>query len=155
MQVTADAARKVLSGEMSLSSLLAIPRQELTDMAAFAYELWRQGRRQEARKMFDALVATDPALYYGHAGLGLVAMQEENFAEAETHLTRAAALEPGDPAVQANLGEVLLRRERLQEALPVLQRAVAGDPTLRHPGAARAAAILIGIGQGISELAHK
>ena len=154
MQVTADAARKVLNGELSLSTLLNVSRQELAAMAAFAYELWRQGRRQEARKMFEALVAADGQLYFGHAGLGLVAMQEENFAAAHLHLARAVGLEPADAAVVVNLGEVLLRLERLPEALPVLQRAAALDPSLRHPGSARAAAILIGIGQGVADLAN-
>ena len=152
MQITADAARKVLSGELALSTLLNVSRDELATMAAFAYELWRQGRRQEARKMFDALIAADAQLYFGHAGMGLVAMQEEDFAAAQVHLARAAELEPADPSVAVNLGEVLLRLERLPEALPVLQRAAALDPTLKNPGAARAAAILIGIGQGIASL---
>lgn len=152
MQVTADAARKVLSGEMALSTLLNVSRGELAGMAAFAHELWRQGRRQEARRMFEALIAADPQLYYGHAGMGLVAMQEEDFASAQCHLARAAELEPGDPAVAVNLGEVLVRLERIQEALPVLQGAMALDPTLRNPGSARAAAILLGISRGLAEV---
>lgn len=153
MQVTADAARQVLSGEMALSKLLNVSRAELAGMAAFAHELWRQGRRPEARQMFEALIAADGQLYYGHAGMGLVAMQEEDFVAAQHHLARAAELEPGDPAVAVNLGEALVRLERIQEALPVLQHALALDPTLRNPGAARAAAILLGIGQGLTGLA--
>jgi len=152
MQITADAARKVLSGETSLSTLLGVSRDELSTMAAFAYELWRQGRRQEARAMFSALAAADPQLYYGHAGLGLVAMQEEDFPAAHGHLARAHALEPADAAVAVNLAEVLLRLDRFTEALPMLQRAATLDPTLKHAGAARAAAILIGLGQGLAQL---
>jgi tetratricopeptide (TPR) repeat protein len=152
MQVTAEAARNVLAGKTTLRSLLNVPPEELANMAVFAHGLWRQGRRREARQIFEALVAADASLYFGHAGLGLVAMQEEDFLTAHRHLARATQLEPDDPAVAVNLGEVLLRLERLADALPVLERAAAADPTLRNPGAARAAAILRGIGQGVASL---
>ena len=96
------------------------------------------------------IVALDERLYYGHAGLGLAAMGDENFAVAEQHLKTAAALEPEDASVATNLGEALLRLDRLEDAIRELTRAAGIDSTGRDPGAARARAILQGIAQGVA-----
>ena len=152
MELTPEAARKVLAGETSLSSLLGVSREELARMAQFGYELWQQGRRNESMKMFQALLAADESLYYGHAGMGLIAMREENLQDARRYLSRALELEPRDPAVAVNLGEVLLRLGKLPEAVATMEKAIQADPTLKNAGAARAAAILTGIGHGMTEL---
>lgn len=152
MQLTPQVARQVLKGEVPLRTLLGVSPQRLLQMAAEGHELWKQGRRQDARQMFQALVAVDDSLYYGHAGLGLAAMQEEDFTAAHKHLSRALELEPADASVAVNLGEVLLRLGQLPEAVAMMETAVKLDPTAKHPGAKRAAAILAGIGEGISEM---
>jgi tetratricopeptide (TPR) repeat protein len=47
--------------------------------------------------------------------------------------------------VQANLGEVLLRQARFQEASRHFERALSLDPRHEDPGANRARAILAGL----------
>ena len=148
--LTPELVSGLLSGETQLRALFGLSRPQLAAMAAQGHQLWQQGRRQEALRIFRALVALDERLYYGHAGLGLAAMCDENFAVAEQHLKTAAALEPEDASVATNLGEALLRLDRLEDAIRELTRAAGIDATGRDPGAARARAILQGIAQGVA-----
>jgi Flp pilus assembly protein TadD len=149
--LTPELVSGLLSGETQLRALFGLSRPQLAAMAAQGHQLWQQGRRQEALRIFRALIALDERLYYGHAGLGLAAMSMEDFAQAEQHLRTAATLEPNDSSVAANLGEALLRLDRLEDAIVELQRAAKLDPTGRNPGAARARAILQGIASGVAE----
>jgi Flp pilus assembly protein TadD len=150
--VTPEVARQVLSGETPLSALFGVSKGQLAEMALFGHQLWRQGRRNEAAKVFRGLIALDDTVYYGHAGMGLVAMSRGDFCTAEQYLAKAVALEPSDAAVAVNLGEVLLRLGKVEPALAAFQSAALLDPSGHNPGAARARAILVGLGRGAAEI---
>jgi Flp pilus assembly protein TadD len=150
--VTPELARQVLSGEAPLSALFGVSREQLAEMALFGHQLWKQGRRAEAQKVFRGLIALEETAYYGHAGMGLVAMSQDDLAGAEQYLGKAMDLEPSDPSVAVNLGEVLLRQGKLEPAIAALESAMRLDPSGRNAGAARARAILVGIGHGAAEL---
>ncbi|MBI1787448.1 MAG: hypothetical protein HYR60_07850 [Acidobacteria bacterium] len=64
----------------------------------------------------------------------------------------AAARKPDDASIRANLGEVLLRLARFEEASAEFQRALALAPDGRDPGANRARAILHGMEVAMREL---
>lgn len=144
-----ELARGVLTGDIPLSKLFGLSTAQLAEMANRGYQYWQQGRRSEARRAFKALVALDEKLYYGHAGLGLLAMHAGDMVEAEAFLRRAVELQPRDPSVVSNLGEVLLQRGKLEEALRVLGAAAELSPN--HPGSVRARAILEGIAHNTIE----
>jgi Flp pilus assembly protein TadD len=91
------------------------------------------------------LSALDPALYLGHAGLGAIDLIEERLDSALAKLGRAAELNPRDPAVQANLGEALLRAGRFSDASRCFERALQLDPL--DAGANRARAIIAALKQ--------
>jgi Flp pilus assembly protein TadD len=150
--LTPDSARQLLAGQMPLSALFGVSPGQLADMASFGHQLWRQGRRPEAEKIFRGLIALDEKTYYGHAGLGLVAMSNEDLVTAELHLRKAVELEPNDASVAVNLGEVLLRQGKLEAALAALEAASKIDSSGANPGSTRARAILAGIGHGAAEI---
>jgi Tfp pilus assembly protein PilF len=152
MHVTPEMARAVVSGGAPLSTLFGVSKGQLAEMARFGHQLWRQGRRVEAQKVFCGLIALDESSYYGHAGMGLVAMSQDDYPGAERYLTKAAALEPSDAAVAVNLGETLLRQGKLEPAIASFQSAARLDASGQNAGAARARAILIGLGRGAAEM---
>ncbi|MCX6627850.1 MAG: tetratricopeptide repeat protein [Candidatus Solibacter sp.] len=154
-KLTPEAARQVLAGEMPLSVLFGVSKGQLAEMASLGHQLWKQGRRQEAQKIFRGLIALDEKTYYGHAGMGLVAMSQEDLATAEQYLNKAFELEPSDASVAVNLGEVLLRQGKLEPAISALESASKLDLSGSNPGAARARAILTGIGGGAAEMRGK
>ena len=154
-KLTPEAARQVLAGKMPLSELFGVSKAQLAEMASLGHQLWKQGRRVEAQKIFRALIALDERSYYGHAGMGLVAMSQEDLATAEHYLNKAFELEPSDASVAVNLGEVLLRQGKLEPAIAALESASKLDSSGSNPGATRARAILTGIGRGAAEMGKK
>jgi|LNFM01.1.fsa_nt_gb Flp pilus assembly protein TadD len=151
-QLTPEAARKLLSGDTPLREAMGVPLSELMFMASRAYDLWRQGRRDDAETLYRGIVALDAGVPWGHAGLGLAAMEEGKLEAAEGHLRKAVAADPTDPSIQVNLAECLIRRDQLLAALEILKAVVENPEHASHPGSVRAAVILTGIGHGLSAL---
>ena len=116
-------------------------------IAALAFNYYQQGKLKEAETIFSGLQLLNPNLYYSYAGLGAVAMAKKpaDLDKAQANLSKAAQLNPADPSVQANLGEVLLRRAKFDEAAKYFKRALELDPQQKDPGANRARAIISGL----------
>ena len=149
-KLTPEAARRLLSGATPLREAMGVPLSELLRMAAVAHELWSQGRRREADTLYRGIVSLDASVPWGHAGLGLSALEAEDFPAAEAHLRRALAAGPDDPAIQVNLADCLLRLNQLSGSLTILSAVVEKYP--QHPASIRAAAILTGLGHAAAEL---
>jgi type IV pilus biogenesis/stability protein PilW len=90
-------------------------------------EALRQGRVQEALREFDESLANDPDFPEAHLGRGLV--MEFGYGkldEAERHYRRALELRPNFPEAHNNLGQLLARTNRLEEALREFDAALEG-----------------------------
>jgi tetratricopeptide (TPR) repeat protein len=133
------------AGRVSLSQMFGLAKQEIEAIAALGFQLYEQGKVDDAEAIFNGLIALDSHVYYGYAGLGALALAEEKLDEASRWLTRAAELNPQDPTVHANLGEALLRQAKFDEAAEEFQKALQLDPKASDPGANRARAILNGM----------
>src|SRR5690349_18728885 len=92
-----------------LSAIYGLTKNELDAIEVLGFELYQQGRTEEARTIFDGLIALNEHLYHGYAGKGALALAEEKLDEAASWLTQALERDSGDPTVHANLGETLLR----------------------------------------------
>jgi Flp pilus assembly protein TadD len=140
------------AGRVSLSQMFGLAKQEIEAIAALGFQLYEQGKVEDAESIFNGLVALDSHVYYGYAGLGALALAEEKLEEATRWLSRAAELSPEDPTVHANLGEALLRQARVEEAAAEFQTALTLDPNGNNAGANRARAILAGMKLMIQKL---
>jgi tetratricopeptide (TPR) repeat protein len=128
-----------------LSAICGLTKNELDAIEVLGFELYQQGRTEEARTIFDGLIALDERLYQGYAGKGALALAEEKLDEAAKWLTQALERSSSDPTVHANLGETLLRLGRFDEAAAEFQQALLLDPQAKDAGANRARAILAGM----------
>lgn len=142
MQITAQLINDVLNKKITLAGALGLPSGVIEVFAVLGSQCYEQGRYKDARSMFQAAVALDDTSYFGHAGLGAVALIEEDVDGALDHLRRAYELNTKDPAVCGNLGEVYLRRGEFANAARHLGEAVALDPTHTNPFANRARGML-------------
>jgi Flp pilus assembly protein TadD len=145
VEVTAELLEKIGSGDESLYSLMGMGEEDLQALAAMGFDLYEQGRDEEARVMFEGLEAIHPGSHWGPAGLGALALKEEELEDAETQLRRAAELKDNDPSIHANLGETLLRKGDFEGAANEFTRALDLDPDQLDPGADRARAIIQGL----------
>lgn len=133
---------QVLSNQVTLSQALGLSENVVEVFAMLGAQCYEQGRYGDARSMFVAAVALNGNSYFGHAGLGAVALIEEDLEGALQSLQRAYQINTKDPAVCGNLGEVMLRKGQLPEAIRYLSEAAALDPAHTSPYANRARGIL-------------
>jgi Flp pilus assembly protein TadD len=89
-----------------------------------AETVFRRGRYDEARALFDVVVVNRPEDASGHYLLGLSAWKTGDHEGAERALRRAAELDGASVKVRTNLARVLLEQGRAQEAVVHLEQAV-------------------------------
>jgi len=142
----ADAANRIVAGEQP-ATVLGISESQVQALAALGYLQYQQGKFDRAEKLFRGVIALNNTSYLGYAGLGTVALAKNppDLATAYQNLSKAAQLNANDATVQANLGEVLLRQGKTEEAKKSLEKAFQLDPGHNDPGANRARAIVGGL----------
>ena len=142
MTMSPELIDQVLNNQITLSQALGLSDNVVEVFAILGAQCYEQGRYRDARSMFLAAVALNANSYYGHAGLGAVALVEDDLDGALQSLQRAYGIYAGDPAVCGNVGEVMLRKGQLPEAVRYLREAVALDPAQTNSHANRARGIL-------------
>jgi superkiller protein 3 len=100
---------------------------------AFAYlgmTYDQQGRYAEAVALYERALSIDERLFAAHylAAEALLKQTPSDEASAERHLSAAVALDSSFAPARVALAKILLRRERLEEAVAQLKSAVALDP---------------------------
>ncbi len=68
-----------------------------------------------------------------HLGYGML-VHGEDVGEATRLISRASQLRPSDPAISDSLGWALFKGGKAGEAIPILERAVASEPTIAEIG---------------------
>ena len=112
--------------------------------SALGLQLFQQGRMHDATTVFEGIIALDDQSYFGHAGLGAIALAQNppDLPVAVSNLQLAANLNPDDPNVHANLGEALLRSAQFEQAAAAFRRTLDLDPQKLHSGTRRVSAII-------------
>ena len=142
---TEDALKRAIDGKAALNQFFGFSQESLEAMAVLGFNLFEQGKNEDAKTVFRGLIALDSTQFFGYAGLGALALAEEKSEEAVGYLETAAELNPNDPTIQANFGEALLRQARFEEAATHFEKALELDPDEVDGGANRARAILEGM----------
>lgn len=142
----AEIEKRIVSGQQA-ASVFGVTHDQIKAMMALGFNQYQQGRLDQAERVFRGVAALDTNSYMGYAGLGAVALARKpaDLNTALAALTRAAELNPNDGAIQANLGEVLLRQDKLEEAKTHLMKAFQLDPNRQDPGVNRVRAIVAGL----------
>jgi hypothetical protein len=92
------------------------------------FQLFQQGRAEEAWNAFHEAVARDPQSAFAHHMIGLIALQAGALEMGVDSLRRAIALQPDDPAAWGNLANGLRELQRTDEALEAYARALTLAP---------------------------
>jgi Flp pilus assembly protein TadD len=150
--ILADAAKRIIAGE-EMGEVLGVTDMQLKAIAALGYNKYEQGRLEDAETMFRGVAALDTKSYFGYAGLGTIALAKRppDLETAFTNLSKAAELKPDDATIQANLGEVLLRQGKLEQAKSHLEKAFQLDPAHKDQGVNRARAVVSGLDMVVKE----
>src|SRR6516225_1798557 len=138
-----EAAKRIASGEKA-AAVLGITDEQVKAFAALAYNQYQQGKYDDAETLFRGVTSLDSNAFYGYAGLGAIALARKpaDLNAAYDNLSKAEELKPDDSTIQANLGEVLLRQGKIDEAKAHLEKAFQLDPERKDRGANRARALV-------------
>lgn len=117
--------------------------EQVRYLATVGFNLYQQGKTEDAKIMFKGLVAANDS-YYGYAGLGAIALAQNppELDVAFENLKKAEERNPDDPTVHANIGEVFLHRAKFEDAAAEFHKALDLDPEKRDAGANRARALI-------------
>ncbi len=148
----AEAAKRIMAGEQPAAAL-GVTREQVLALVALGYNKYQQGRLDDAEVIFRGVAGLDATSYLGFAGVGAVALAKKpaDLETAYTNLAKAAELKPDDGTVQANLGEVLLRQGKIEQAKTHMEKAFALDPDRKDPGVNRARALVAGLALIVQE----
>jgi tetratricopeptide (TPR) repeat protein len=126
------------------------PRSALA-LAGLARALADQGRAAEALETARAAAEADPTCAEARAAVGVAALAADPAdasSDAAAAVQQATFLEPGNPLVKLELGQVFESRGQLDEARAAYEEAAALDPTWAAP---RVAALALRLGAGDTE----
>lgn len=131
----------VVRGEVTLAQLQGITSGEARAIAQAGCELSAAGRLEEARILFQGLVATNPKDAGAHAALGTVYQRLGRSEDARASYDAALALSPRHPVALSNRGELRLRAGD-RGGQEDLARAAEADPEGRTRAGRRARELL-------------
>lgn len=117
---------KLLRGDRR--ALEGLDAQALADVAVFGHGLYEQGRLNEARVVFEGLVAMEPPEAFPYTVLGAIFLAQQDVHRALALFEAALELDGDDVAALVYRGEIRLRLGQRTRALDDLRRALATDP---------------------------
>ncbi|MCB9655244.1 MAG: hypothetical protein H6729_14075 [Deltaproteobacteria bacterium] len=141
---------RFVSGQITLGDLQGITKDEQYQMAEVGYNCLRLARYDDARTVFEGLMALDPFDAYFQTALGTIAHQTGDFALADTRYSRALEINPFSGTARASRGELRFIRGDAVSALADLMRSVKDDADGKEPATVRARAIVESLKRALS-----
>lgn len=136
--LTPENLEKFILGEMTWAQVQGVSMEQCYAFAEFGYNLFEQGKYEEAQKVFEGLVVLNPYDAYFHAVLGSIFARQNRADEAIKEFSVAAQIDPTNAQVLVNRAELYLRKGQFEGAMGDLQKAIAIDPKSEEPAVGRA-----------------
>lgn len=117
----------------------ALRRAEAERLAFEAYRADQQGDQKKAIELYQQSLNSSRDLYFVWHNLGLLLMEQDNYAEAAEMFKTAAELQPSEPGAFYNIGLMYQKRDYDERAMEYFLKSLARDR--RYLPALRAAVI--------------
>lgn len=137
-----EALQRFVKGEITLAELQGVDAESQEKVAQLGYRLLGAGKLEDARLLFEGLVALNGKEPYFLLAAGAVAQRQERYDDADHWYSRALERNGSLAVAFANRGEVRVMRGDLEGAVPDLIEAVKLDPAAKEPNTARARGLL-------------
>lgn len=124
--------RRVKEALAASKRAVALDPEDPDALAARVYALARKKRHAEANRVAEALIRCAPGAALTHQTLGMLAMAQKRWADAESWLRKVLHDDPSDVGALVRLARVLKKLGRHPESAEVMQRAVESDPQDRE-----------------------
>lgn len=138
---TQDNLVKFVVGEITWAELTGLTMQEAYSFAEIAYNLFEQGKYDQAQTIVEGLVISNPYDGYFHGLLGAIYGRKGMHEEAQEEYTIAIDLDPTNLSAFVNRAEIFLQHGDIEKALKDLRKAIDLDPKGEKPFGVRARAL--------------
>lgn len=138
LEYLADArlmVESLLSGAVTMQDLTGITDEALDTVYRHALRHYEHGSMEKARDILEKVLMINPYHQAAWRALGAVHQELNQPEDALGSYDYALALDPNDVVSSIFRAEVLLQMERVEEALPELEKAIGrakGDAHLAH-----------------------
>lgn len=100
--------------------------QDLLDVRT-CLSLLDENKLDDARELCDAVLKRAPQLVFAQNARGLIAMRGLDFPSAENYLKKAVDADPGNSEYMTNLGNAILKQDRIDDAIKTFEQAIEFD----------------------------
>lgn len=138
----ADRLEKVASGQATIAQAAGLSRDQLYAIADKAYQLFTLGRLEEARQIYEGLVAADPFDSVFHCHLGAVLWRSGKVERAFEEYDAAVRYNLANVDALAGRGELLIGKGEIEKGVEDLSLALKHDPECTRDSTQRARALL-------------
>lgn len=140
--LTKENLERFIKGEITWAQANGLTMEQVYSFAEFGYNLFEQGRYEDARKIFEGLIVLNPYDGYFHSVLGSIFARQGLDQAALKEYTTSLELDPNNAQVHVNRAELYLKSGQFEEAMTDLKQAVSVDPIGHNvPAIARARAL--------------
>lgn len=139
--------RKVAAGQTTIAGAVGLTKKQLYTIADKGYALFTHGRLDDARKIYEGLVAADPFDSVFHCHLGAIMWRSGNLDRAFEEYDLAVRYNFANIDALAGRGELLIARGDVERGVDDLSRALEHDPKCVRPSTQRARALLLGLSE--------
>jgi tetratricopeptide (TPR) repeat protein len=142
-QQIADRLEKVAGGQATIAQAVGLSREQLYKIADKAYQLFSQGRLDEAKQIYQGLVAADPYDSVFHCHFGAVLWRAGELDRAFEEYDAAVRYNFANVDALAGRGELLISRGDVEKGIEDLSAALKYDQDCERPSTQRARALLL------------
>ncbi|MFN7928232.1 MAG: tetratricopeptide repeat protein [Blastocatellia bacterium] len=142
---------QMLHGSHTPAECLGISRATLYRIAHVGYRLLCAGRLEQARQIYEGLVAADPRDSVFHCHLGAVYFRLGWWEKARAEFNQSLAANPCNIEALAGRGEIALIQQRFAAAWADLAQAIRLDPNVAKAASCRARTLLLTLQQAATK----
>ncbi len=117
-----------VDGKIGWAQLFDFTPEMLFQLAEFGFMQFKQGRYQDAERVFKGLAILDWNNAYYHSVLGSILQRQKRYGEAIAEYTQALDLDPKDIVSYTNRGEIFMHHGLMDEAKDDFKHAIVLDP---------------------------
>lgn len=121
-------AKDFVDGKIGWAELFNFTPEMLFQLAEFGFMQFKQGRYQDAERVFKGLTVLDWNNAYYHSVLGSILQRQKRYGEAIAEYTQALDLDSKDVVSHTNRGEIFMRHGLVEEAKQDFESAINLDP---------------------------
>jgi tetratricopeptide (TPR) repeat protein len=139
--------KRLVAGVITPAEFIGLMPNQLYRIARVGYQLLNSGKLEEAKKVYQGLVAADPYNSVFHCHLAAVHHRLGESLEALAEYTEALRFNLANSEALAGRGEIYLNQGRFEEGIKDLTEALKLDPQGERATTIRVRSLLLAIKQ--------